>query len=77
MKNIIIKTIKVTAILLVAFVVLVGASKAIGSSISASERMECLKMEKEAVEYGRKYFVAKWQDDMCRTHGIFINAEVK
>lgn len=71
------KIIKVTAILLVAFVVLMGFTRLVSGAVTKSEVKECLKLEREAVEYGRKYFITSWQDDMCRGYGIYINAEVK
>lgn len=45
---------------------------------SRSEVVECNKIKAQSEQkYDAKFFIKEWQDDMCRAHGIIINAEVK
>lgn len=45
-------------------------------AIDKQETVECKKWEQQSKEF-KDFYLAKWQDDQCRKHGVEINAPVK
>lgn len=41
------------------------------------EVADCRKLRQQSVEYAPHFFLATWEDEMCRAHGIIINAPIK
>ena len=57
----------------VAFTVL--AALALNEALDRQEIADCQKWADQAGEYNG-FFLAKWQDEQCRYHGVLINAVV-
>lgn len=46
--------------------------------LDRQEIVECKSLVAQSkAGYDGKFFIAKWQDDQCRSHGIVIDAPVK
>ncbi len=55
----------------------------VNTGFNRGEEQECKKLVAQASEYGRYdsetqtgFYIMKWQDEMCRAHGIQIDAAV-
>ncbi len=57
--------------------VLLGAAiYLIADGVSRNETVECIKWQKQAKEYPA-FYLAQWQSDQCKAHGISVNAPIK
>lgn len=66
-------------IVLLVIIVLVcawGISRLAEKGITREEKFECWKLENYASTYPA-FYLTKQEDDMCRFHGIIIDAPVK
>jgi hypothetical protein len=54
----------------------IGCFFVLMQAVSNAEEVECLKLERQASEF-EHFFLTEWQDEMCRTHGIIIGANIK
>lgn len=67
---------KVTAILVVAFLVLFSGYKLITSAMDKQEVVECLQWKDQAGTYPN-FFLSSWQSEQCEAHNIHIGAPVR
>lgn len=66
------------AMFLIAFVFALawGFAELVGIAINRAEKFDCWKFDKYASTYP-SFYLTQYEDDMCRAHGIIINAPVK
>jgi surface antigen len=50
--------------------------KALDYGVGLTEQGECLKWQKEAVEYAPHYYLVEWQKQQCEHYGITIDAPI-
>lgn len=60
--------------------VLLGATFLVGwaflTGLEKSEVVRCKELQRQSVEYKPHFFLASWEDEMCRAHGIQIDAPI-
>ncbi len=64
-----------TVFAIIAMLGLIGIAFYYGNG--QQEVVDCNKWAQQAQDYPRTFFLAKWQDEQCRAHGITINAPIK
>lgn len=62
--------------IIVTLAVVVGGFFLMLKGLDKQAVVDCLVLENQAGHYDN-FYLLKWQDEMCRTHGIVINAPVK
>lgn len=65
-----ISNIIITAILIVGLIAITAL--AIPRAVRITETNECLKWQKEALEYPN-YYLTPWQEEQCKARGVEIN----
>lgn len=67
------KTIAKIILSILALIIIVSF---ISKAMDKSEIYDCITLEKQSETYSN-FFITGWQDQMCKSHNIIINAEVK
>lgn len=68
---------KIAEIVLAAVIVVVLGSifgLTFSHAIDREEVADCLTLKRQSVTFQAHFFLAEWQDEMCRAHGIVIDA---
>ncbi len=55
----------------------IGIVYAFTKGMERDEIYRCRTLMEQAADYAPHFFLASWEDEMCRAHGIIINAPVK
>lgn len=51
---------------------------AFNKGLDKTEMAECYKLQQQAIHYSNKaFYITSWQDEMCNTHGIRVNAPIR
>ncbi len=71
---------KISLYVLIAAIValaLWGFARILSASLDKSEVVSCVQWEDWAQSFKPHFFLLKWQDEMCRVHGIVIDAPIR